>query len=50
MEVKVEEGVGEERLAISKLTIVVITACLGRDPSNGYNLVVSSRISYILRS
>lgn len=40
-------GVGEEMVAIIKPTIVVIIACLGRDPSNEYNLVVSSRISYI---
>lgn len=43
MKVGVEEG----RVAIIKPTLVVIIACWGRDPANGYNLVVGSRISYI---
>ena len=34
-------------VAIIKPTIVIIIAYFRRDPSNEYNLVVSSRISYI---
>lgn len=47
---EVEVGVGGGVVvvvAIIKPTIVIIIAYFRRDPSNEYNLVVSSRISYI---